>query len=319
MVMLPDTVADYNLCGWRLRSDIVFPDLRPWTGDPARPVDVRLVQGTVDEIHYPLPVGGVGRMDGHGHLLIEEADGSRILVDSRFTVTVQASKPTDWPRIRLRLLSFVLAFLGYRRDALALHAAVIEVNGHAIALCGESGAGKSTLATLLVTRGHALLSDDVAIVARAPGGPVMVQPGSPHIKLTGNAAEALGIAVDHPLGLSGKVDRSKHLLPVGNDRFRAEARPLAAILILAAQGDHMIIRRLPAFEVVGNKEAMLYRPELAYGVAERDLMVRFLALLQVVPVFRFSRPKDLARLHETAAVVEAFSLSLSDCRVPSAG
>jgi len=257
-------------------------------------------------------------MDGHGHLLIEEADGSRILVTPDFTVTIEAGERTEWPRIRLRLLSFVLAFLGYRRNALALHAAVIDVNGHAVALCGHSGAGKSTLATLLVTRGHALLSDDVAIVARAPNGPAIVQPGSPHIKITENTAEALGISVNQPLGLAGTADRTKHLLPV-RDRFRAEACPLAAILILAAQGDGMQIRRLPAFETVGQKEAMLYRPEFAFGLSERDMMVRFLALLQVVPVFRFSRPRDLARLHETAAAIEAFSLSLNDCRAPSAG
>ncbi len=310
--------SDYNLCGWRLRSEMIFPDLRPWSGDPAHPADVRVILGTVDKIHFPYPVGGVGQMDGLGRLLIEEADGSRILVDTDSAVIVQASERADWLRIRLRVLSFVVAFLGYRRNALALHAAVLAVNGHAIALCGPSGAGKSTLATLLVARGHALLSDDVAIASREPRGPVMVQPGTPHIKITENAAEALGIAVNHPLGPSGSVDRTKHLLPVG-DRYRAEARPLAAILILAAQDGDTTIRRLPAFEIVANKEAMLYRPELAYGLAERDLMVRFLALLQAVPVFRFSRPRDLARLHETAAAVEDFSQGLSDCRVPSAG
>lgn len=316
--MPPDTVTDYNLCGWRLRSDIVFPDLRPWSSDPARPVDVRVVLGIVGQIHCPIQVSTLARVDGRGHLLIEDADGNRILAKGTSTVIVQTGERPKWDRIRLYLLSFVIAFLGYRRDALALHAAVIEINGHAIALCGESGAGKSTLATLLVTRGHPLLTDDVAITTSALSGPVMVQPGSPHIKITENAAEALGVAVDHPVGLSGGVDRSKHLLPV-EDRFRAEARPLAAILMLAAQGDGMIIRRLPAFEALGNQEAILYRPGLAHGMAERELMSRFMALLQAVPVFRFSRPRDLTRLHETGAAIEAFSLSLNDCRVPSAG
>ncbi|MBX9635604.1 MAG: hypothetical protein K2X44_11540, partial [Magnetospirillum sp.] len=231
---------------------------------------------------------------------------------------VQASEQPNWTRIRMRLLSFVAVFLAYQRNALALHAAVIEVNGRAIALCGASGAGKSTLATLLVSRGHALLTDDVAIAPRALSGPVMVQPGFPHIKITETAAHALGIAVDNPLGLGG-AEPSKHLLAVGN-RFRAEPRPLAAVLMLATHDDgDMTIQRLPAFEVMGNWEAILCCPRLAYGIAERELMARFLALLQAVPVCRFSRPRDLARLDETAAAVEAFSRNLTDCHAPSAG
>lgn len=316
--MPPEASFEYSLCGWRLRSDIVFIELLPWSTDQTHPVDVHIILGDAEELHCPHQISLLTRVDGHGRLLIEETDGSRILVRDRSTVVIQASERPDWTRIRLRLLSVITAFLGYRRNALALHAAVIEINGHAIAFCGESGAGKSTLATLLVRRGHALMSDDVAITSSVPLGPVMVQSAFPHIKIMKNSAHALGIAVEHLPDLGG-AERSKHLLPVG-ERFRAEPSPLAAILMLAAQdGDGTHIRRLSAFETVGNKDAMLFRPSLAYGMAERDLTTRFLTLLRAVPVFRFSRPKDLAQLNENAAAIEVFSQGLSDCRVPSAG
>jgi HprK-related kinase A len=53
------------------------------------------------------------------------------------------------------------------RDAhrfVAMHAAVVERNGHALVISGESGAGKSTLCAALVLDGWRLLSDEFALL-----------------------------------------------------------------------------------------------------------------------------------------------------------
>ena len=62
-----------------------------------------------------------------------------------------------------------LALQHARRDLLFLHAAVLELNGSCLALCGSSGAGKSTTAFALLHHGFAYLSDELAPIDVASG------------------------------------------------------------------------------------------------------------------------------------------------------
>ena len=50
------------------------------------------------------------------------------------------------------------------RDALALHAGAVELDGKVLLVAGESGSGKSTLTAALVQRGARYLTDEVAVV-----------------------------------------------------------------------------------------------------------------------------------------------------------
>lgn len=52
---------------------------------------------------------------------------------------------------------------------LILHAAVVELNGHAIVFPGAPGSGKSTLCAALVCNGWRLLSDEMALVSIETG------------------------------------------------------------------------------------------------------------------------------------------------------
>lgn len=51
----------------------------------------------------------------------------------------------------------------YCQQYLAIHAAVVERNGHALVLPGQPGSGKSTLCATLVARGWRLLTDETAM------------------------------------------------------------------------------------------------------------------------------------------------------------
>lgn len=54
-------------------------------------------------------------------------------------------------------------------DALLIHAAVIEKDGHAAVMPAPPGSGKSTLCAALIQRGWRLLSDELTLVRRSDG------------------------------------------------------------------------------------------------------------------------------------------------------
>jgi len=61
------------------------------------------------------------------------------------------------------------ASMGYRPDAIAVHAAALACRGDTIMLVGGSGSGKSTLAACLGTHGFSLIGEDVIIVDPVSG------------------------------------------------------------------------------------------------------------------------------------------------------
>jgi hypothetical protein len=85
----------------------------------------------------------------------------------------------------------------HQRGLLPLHANAVEIGGKAVAFSGRSGAGKSTLAAWFADRGHAILCDDVcAIAAPARGGPPVVFPGVPRLRLWEDALRHSGRSAD---------------------------------------------------------------------------------------------------------------------------
>lgn len=299
--MRSEPAADYGLCGWRLRSQVPFPELEPWRGDDRTP-DLRIRLGDVDALTDAVAVNALARVDGRGRLMIEDAGAPcRVVVDETLTATVETAGATDWHRVRLRLLAFLLAFAGYHRGALPLHAEAVEVDGRTMALCGPSGAGKSTLAAALVARGHTLLCDDIAMLRMDEGGGCALYPSVAQLKLTPPAARALNMD-GAGLPLSGR-ERTKDLVRLA---LPASDRPrrLSALVLLDGAADRPTLSRLSAFQVLGRRHDFLYRPALALGLSETDLSKRFLTLLRAAPVQRLARPMALERLDEGAQAVE---------------
>lgn len=59
------------------------------------------------------------------------------------------------------------------RGAVPFHASAVEVDGRAVLLAGAPGAGKSTLIAQMLGHGARLLSDDLSVIERTAGGPVV--------------------------------------------------------------------------------------------------------------------------------------------------
>jgi len=84
------------------------------------------------------------------------------------------------------ILGFAMRLLGF----FCIHASVVAIDGHALALVAPSGGGKSTTAAALAARGHSIVSDDV-LALRIERDSVMVQPGFPGLRLCSDSMEVL--------------------------------------------------------------------------------------------------------------------------------
>lgn len=304
---MPSDASDYGLCGWHLRSDIRFPELAAWHGDASHAPDLTIRRGAVPDMPGGVAVGALVRVDGHGNLFLNEPGQSRVLVTPDHTATVETAADGDPHRLRLRLLAFLPGFVSYRRDALPLHAEVVDVHGRAIALCGPSGSGKSTLAAALVRRGHGLLCDDIAVTRMDASGRPRMHPGVSQLKLSPAVADRLDLKAPR-VPLTGR-DPEKVLLRLAPPQDGSH-RPLAALLLLSTADGPPTLARMSPFETLGVRHHFLYRPLLALGQSETALSARFLALLQAVPVYRLCRPHQMNSLDQVAQTVEAFADTL---------
>jgi hypothetical protein len=71
------------------------------------------------------------------------------------------------------LENFFRPLLAYRvveRGGVVLHSSAVVIDGRAHVFVGRSGAGKSTVARLALERGHAILSDDLNVLAPSESG-----------------------------------------------------------------------------------------------------------------------------------------------------
>jgi|AGTN01.1.fsa_nt_gi Serine kinase of the HPr protein, regulates carbohydrate metabolism len=255
---------DRMLCGWRVRSELALPDLPPWEGDDRDP-DLNVRLGSVPErledevVSQPLlqmARDGTCRFALAGVAAYRiDAGGGEIVVDPVMDRSA--------PDIRVFLLGTVLGIVCFRRGLFPLHASCVRLGGVAVAFAAPSGSGKSTLAATLLRRGHALLADDVTVIATAAGGPVVL-PAIPRLKLEPSVAQRLGFPVEG-------VERSwraveKCHVPVGS-AFSSKTLPLAAVYHLETVND----ARHESLVQVGGMSAvtMLHRSLYRLGLAAR--------------------------------------------------
>lgn len=181
---------DYDLCGWRLASDIPLPDLTFWAGD-ARAPDVIVRLGAVPQIDSPVMSTPIMAIDATGRTRFRIDGVADYLVEEGRRITVDPARSAESPDVRLFLLGSAFGYLCHQRGVLPIHGASVLIDGEAIVLAGASGAGKSTLADAFARRGYAILSDDVSPVQVGPGG-ALVLPGLRRIRLWQDALDNAG-------------------------------------------------------------------------------------------------------------------------------
>ena len=156
------------------------------------------------------------------------------------------------------LLGQVLGCALRLRGTLCLHGCVMKMGEHAIAIVGESGAGKSTTAAALAKLGHAILSDDIAVLNECEQY-WLVQPGYPRLRLWPDSINTLH---GSEVGLTRIFSFSEKRFINLNDnnsettawQFHNEPLPLAAIYILGERQPDLAI---PNIEAIPSTNAVM--------------------------------------------------------------
>ena len=186
----------YSVYGVSLSSDIPF-DFPSHAGASHDRPHVRFASGRTDDF----AAAPAEDASGNPWFVCQElADGSlylrwsglyEFLVDPSGTCVRHRSVAGAEPAVLQNFLfGQALSFALIRQNVEPVHAAVVDLGGHAIALLGDCTYGKSTLAGSLLRAGGRLVSDDVLVVHES-GGHMMARPGSGRIKLLPDSASAV--------------------------------------------------------------------------------------------------------------------------------
>lgn len=297
---MPESLApayDYLAFGLRLRSELALPELRP-AGDGDAAPDATIARAaltgegwdrivSLDRDWFRLALPEVGRFEVRG--------GTSILADP------DPDAPSG--QVRAYLLGSVIGALLQQRGLLTLHASAVAIQGGAVALLGESGAGKSTLAMQLNRHGHALLCDDIFVVAFDSDARPVAWPGISRLKLWSQTLAAAGTPTDGLEPVLQKED--KFHVPAGHV---ADYRPhpLRAIYLLRRdENPGSAIRRLKGAEAVNALMSHTYRGRMVpFMQATQSHFRACLQLLEHCGVFELPRGWGLDRLAEGVHAIE---------------
>ncbi len=185
---------------------------------------------------------------------IEYADGTRFVIDGtaeRVWATYQP--PTTRGVMLVCFLGPVMGFLLRRRRITSLHASCVELQGQAIAFCGEAGFGKSTTAAALALRGLPVVAEDV-VPLHEIAGQFLTVPGYPRVCLWPESVQMLmGSGDALPLITAGW---EKRYLALDGERAKFATRklPLALLYVFAPRVDEP---DSPRVEKLRAREAVL--------------------------------------------------------------
>lgn len=206
----------------------------------------------------------------------------------------------DMKKVRVCLYGMAWAAFFALRGLSLLHGSAVSIEGKAVAFCGPSGAGKSSLTAQLTTAGFPLISDDLFRVELGTSGLPSVYPSSTRLKLWREALPLLSITHE---GLEQDHSRmNKFHVPLSDTSVPGRL-PLAALFVLTwGEPACTRLRGMDALRrLVG---AATYRGDLLEAM--NDLARHWACCAELtrrIPIWELSRPRDWAKVEETAALL----------------
>ncbi|MGE0407119.1 MAG: hypothetical protein AB7O65_12550 [Candidatus Korobacteraceae bacterium] len=201
------------------------------------------------------------------------------------------------------LLGQVLSFCLLARGIEPLHATSVVVDGKAIAFLGNCGYGKSTLASVFLSRGYPLLTDDVLVLEFGERG-VLAYPSIPRLKLLPESADAF---FQGRRSIPMNTLTNKMIFALSGDQHVSHPVPLAVLYMVPPEpnGESISIG-----EVEGQERFIaLIKSAFNDSVLTPARLQRQFAfanrLRTSVPVKRLSHPRRLGLVPEVADAILA--------------
>jgi len=217
----------YHAYGCIVASEMALPGLPEADGPP----DMRIRFGRTP-VRLPAERGrGACYSAAPGEALFWIDGVGRFHVSHGTDITIDASPDTDTSTLQLFTLNQAFGLLLQQRGDLVLHASAVEHGDMCIALAGVSGEGKSSVAAALHARGHQVLTDELCVIRRQPGGHLCVMPGPPGLHVWEDALQHLGHDVTTLAPVRPRL--RKYTLPLGAGHATTP-RPLSAVYVLRA-------------------------------------------------------------------------------------
>jgi hypothetical protein len=171
-------VFQYSAFGFSVSSQLELPQLPP-QGFGVPDIEIRL--GSVERSRL--------KANNVDHIVFNDRVGGFHMKEGR-QIIVDPAPGADPDLIKVILTGRAMACLIRQRGWLPLHGSSVSIQGEAALFLGPSGAGKSSMAAALRARGHAVVTDDVAMV-RIVDGICRVRPSSSFLRLTEDSMSLL--------------------------------------------------------------------------------------------------------------------------------
>lgn len=283
--------------GFAIHSTLPFAFLRGGHGDP---LVVRARHGDPEDAAGDLIVDWPA-VDDRAHIrLYRDGPRFRVWIEGcgTFAVEPEAGRigvPDDRDALRRErwLWGLPVALCLLHRGDVPLHAAAVEIDGHAVLLAAPGGWGKTTLAAACHQAGHRILSEDLTCVRVEPGpavipGPAMLRPRP-------------DVVAGLRLGGRSAAPGARRAVALDGDRGSCAPVPLRGVVFPRPGADHARV------EAVRRVDALRDLWGLTFCLPTQDdrarSFARIAALAAALPAWNLYRPLTLAALPDTIAAL----------------
>lgn len=300
--MVLETIETRTCFGYVVRSALPFTLTRRGTGEP---LDVTEHDGRAEPVGEPMLEWRVANGTPFARLHREGEGRYAVWIDRFGMFHVEPRSPTiavpaglDGPQREVRLWGLPVSLCLNERGDQVVHAAAVDVGGHAVLLAAPGTFGKTTLAAAFLQAGHRVLSEDVSCCH--PGEEPFIWPGPAVLRVRRDVydvarlrgttvvaedAERVQLSIDEPL------------------RGGAAPVPLTAIVFLRVAEDGPEMRPVTPEQAVPDLWSLSFR--LPTDDDRARCFRRVCDLLSRVPAYNLYRPLSLESLPEVVERIES--------------
>ena len=296
------TLYRYRACGLNIVSELVCPELSPYSGNGSD-FDIRISIGRVSDCL----VGAVyedwfSQVKPGAYLLKLDEIAKYLAIDGKeIIIDPVAGCPEDV--IRLYLFSRGFGVLLHQRGCLILHASAIASDRGALVFLGPSGVGKSTLAAGLIQAGYQILADDLCAIGYSSDEELQVVPALAQLRLWNETLQQLDYDRQTMKRVWNREDKYTQYL----QEFLASHPSKLHGIYLLDPADVSAVSMISLTKVEQFQALMsnIFRVEYIKGLGVREQIFRQISrVLESSQVKRLERPRGYFSLNQVIEGLE---------------